>query len=109
MAKEKREGKGVPAVLLIGGAIVATVTTLYFATRAKAAGALTLTAGSNELVYTGKRQTAEKAFASIIDYLVIAYYLDSATEQWIQITSDTVLETDMTLNISVTYDCIWIF
>ena len=38
MAKEaKREGKGVPAVLLIGGAIVGTGLALYFATRAKAA------------------------------------------------------------------------
>ena len=38
MAREaKREGKGVPGVMLLGGAIVATGLTLYFATRGKAA------------------------------------------------------------------------
>ena len=110
MAKEaKREGKGAPALLLIGGAAAAAAAALYFATRAKAATPITLTAGWNELVYTGKRQTAEKAFASIIDCLEIAYYYDSAREQWIQITSDTMLETGMTLNIKVIWDCIWIF
>ena len=38
MAKEvKRQGKGVPAVLLICGAAAAAAAALYFATRAKAA------------------------------------------------------------------------
>ena len=37
MAKEKREGKGVPALLLVGGGIVAAALALWFATRAKAA------------------------------------------------------------------------
>ena len=38
MAKEeKREGKGVPAVLLVLGASAAAAAALYFATRAKAA------------------------------------------------------------------------
>ena len=37
MAKEKREGKGAPAVLLIFGAAAAAAAALYFATRAKAA------------------------------------------------------------------------
>lgn len=36
MAREKREGKGAPAVLLIGGVAVAAALALYLATRAKA-------------------------------------------------------------------------
>ncbi len=37
MAKEKREGKGVPAVILVAVAAVGATLALYFATKAKAA------------------------------------------------------------------------
>lgn len=66
-----------------------------------------LTAGWNEVTYTGERQTAGVAFESIKDYWVIVYHYNEATGAWEQILNSTILEPGMTLSINVTQDCIW--
>lgn len=66
-----------------------------------------LSAGWNKVTYTGRKQIAGVAFESISEYLVIAYYYDIFQDNWIQITYDTMLETDMALSIDVSQDCIW--
>lgn len=68
-----------------------------------------LSAGWNEVTYTGKEQTAGIAFQSIIEYLTISYYYDPFAGEWVGITYDTVLETGMQVNIKVSQDCIWEF
>ena len=103
------EKKGVPAVLLIGGAVAVVAAALFFATLAEAAGAITLTAGWNDVVYTGKEQTAERAFASIIDYLEIVYYWEAETNLWVLVQADTIMVQGEIYWISVTQDCIWTF
>ena len=100
--------KEIPGGVLLGISVFGVIVALYSATKVEAAKQIPLYAGSNEVIYAGKRQTAEKAFISIRDYVVIAHYYDELTEQWIEITDDMILEPGMLLDIEVIHDCIWI-
>lgn len=68
-----------------------------------------LTAGWNEVTYTGDRRKAGIALQSIAGYLEIAYYYDALAGQWKQVVYDTMLEPEMKLNIKVSQDCTWTF
>ena len=70
---------------------------------------IALSAGWNEVTYTGKRQIAGVAMQSIWDYVEIAYYYDPFQESWVEILFDTELEPGMLISIKVTEACIWIF
>jgi len=74
-----------------------------------AGGQIALTAGWNEVTYTGVRQTAGVAMQSIASYLEVAYYYDAFQGIWVQIEYSTILEPGMTLNIKVSQDCVWTF
>lgn len=103
------EEKGIPAVVVVGGALVLAGGALALVTMARAApGGIALSAGWNEVVYTGKEQTAEEAFDSIISYLEIAYYLDDELEEQL-VTTDHIMEPGEIYYVSVTQDCIWTF
>lgn len=66
-----------------------------------------LTAGWNEVTYTGKKQKAGIAMQSIAEHLIIAYYYDPFAIRWVSITYDTTLEPGMVVNIKVSEDVIW--
>lgn len=68
-----------------------------------------LTAGWNEVTYTGDKKKAGVAMHSIADYLVIAYYYDAFAGAWKLIVYDTMLEPGMVVNIKVSQDCTWTF
>jgi len=70
---------------------------------------ITLSAGSNTVTYTGRRQKASEAFASIVNYLVIAYHLNVESQSWEQVLTDTIMVPGDTYNINVSQDCVWRF
>lgn len=70
---------------------------------------IALSAGWNEVTYTGKRQIAGAAMQSIEDYVEIASYYDQLQEIWVEILYDTELEPGVLISIKVTEACIWIF
>jgi len=107
--KVKGTGRGLPALLVVGAAAAAFSATLYFITKVAAAGSMALAAGANLVTYTGKDQYAGDAFASIIDYLVIAYYWNPDTEEWEQVAADTILVNGEEYSITVSDDCVWTF
>ena len=91
---------------LAGLVVVLTVCGLLARVAPKEMG---LTAGWNEVTYTGKRQIAGAAMQSIWDYVEIAYYYDPFQESWVEILFDTELEPGMLISIKVTEACTWIF
>jgi len=107
--KVKGTGRGIPALIVVSVAAVATGIAFYFVSKVAAAGSIALNAGANLVTYTGKDQYAGDAFASIIDYLVIAYYWDPDTEEWEQVTAGTMLVNGEEYSITVSGDCIWTF
>jgi len=68
---------------------------------------INLQAGWNAITYKGKEQSAIEAFASIIDYLVIAYYWDGET--WHQVSGETMMVQGGEYNINVSRACTWEF
>ena len=51
-----------------------------------------LKAGENLVVYTGKAQLANAAFASILPYLDIAYHWNNITYDYEQVTTTTTMK-----------------
>lgn len=68
-----------------------------------------LKAGWNTVTYTGGEQTAEEAFASIMDYLIISYHWDADAQVWEQVTADTIMIPGDVYNVKVSQDCVWTF
>ncbi|KKM94936.1 hypothetical protein LCGC14_1193240 [marine sediment metagenome] len=68
-----------------------------------------LTAGENDVIYTGESKKAGIAMQSIAGYLESAYYYDGLAGIWKQAVYDTILEPDMQLVITVSKDCVWKF
>lgn len=97
-------------IIAIGAGIVGAIGALiYFASRVKAVPPIALSAGWNDVTYTGKKQIAGVAMQSIVDYLEVAYYYDPFAGIWVGILYDTILEPGMVLSIKVSEDCIWTF
>jgi len=96
-------------LLVLGGLGLAALG-IFLLTRGKeAVKEIPLSAGWNEVTYTGSRKKAGIAMQSIMDYLEIAYYYDAFSGTWQQVTYDTVLEPGMLLNLKVSQDCVWRF
>jgi hypothetical protein len=72
----------------------------------KAKTEIPLSAGWNEITYTGDRKPAEVIMEPISDYLEIIYYFNEGKQSWQQIVYDTILESGMILHIKVSHDCI---
>jgi len=68
-----------------------------------------LTAGRNDVTYTGESKKAGIAMQSIAEYVESAYYYDALAGTWKQVVYDTMLEPDMQITITVTEDCVWKF
>lgn len=105
------EDKRVTVGLAVAGGLfgLAVVMTVYGLLAWVPPREIALSAGWNEVTYTGKRQIAGAAMQSIWDYVEIADYYDPFQEIWVEILYDTELEPDMLLRIKVTDDCIWTF
>ncbi len=104
------EEKVSPAIVIPIGLGVVMLGVLGILSLAGAAlGRIALSAGWNDVTYTGPRQAAGVAMQSIIDYWQIALYYDPVQEAWVQILYETMLEPGMSLSIKVSEDCIWTF
>jgi len=82
---------------------------IYLFTRKKEVGGIPLSAGWNEVAYTGGTQVAGVAMQSITKYLEVAYYYDPFAGIWTLIVYETVLKSGMILNLKVSQDCAWTF
>ncbi|MBU0964709.1 hypothetical protein KKC06_06745 [Patescibacteria group bacterium] len=105
----KRTGWGLPAVVVLSSAALLTGLVFYAVSKVAAAGSMLLYAGANTITYTGKDQYADEAFASIIDYLEIAYRLNPVTQEWEQVTEYTLMVYGEEYSIIVSEDCVWTF
>lgn len=118
----EQEVKISPAVLIIPvGLGIAGI--LGLAAMAWAAPAeIALSTGWNEVTYTGRRQSPEQAFASILDFMGTAqgvWYWDEAEGEWLlvfafmdgqwQSVEQAVMVPGGTYNVYVIMDCIWAF
>jgi hypothetical protein len=99
-------GKGVEKTPVIMGLIVAAGCLLFALVR-KMEQRITLSAGENQVTYKGVEQPVSEAFASIADYLVIAYFWN--VDHWEQVVGDTLMIPGGEYSIQVTQDCIWSF
>lgn len=70
---------------------------------------IALTIGWNTIVYTGKAQSAEDAFASIISYIKEVYYWDKLTGAYGLVITTTTMVPYRAYWIDVTQDCIWTY
>lgn len=70
---------------------------------------IALSAGWNTVTYTGERQTAGKAFESIMNYLVIAYHWNADAQDWNQMVTNTMMIPNDVYNIKVSQNCVWRF
>lgn len=102
MAKTSTAKNILALLFLAGGAAGYVLAVKHFS-----GNKVELQTGWNTVTYKGKEQTGVKAFASIVDYLVIAYFWDG--ENWQQVTGDTLMVPGGEYNIQVTQDCTWVF
>lgn len=97
------EGKKIGGVI---AGVLATAGLVYLLTRPKG---IALSEGGNEVIYTGKEQTAVEAFASIMGYLLVAYHHIQEPEDWELVREDTIMIPGEEYYVDVSADCTWTF